>query len=236
MFDFWTGAEDLPIYGFLVRATIIYTYVFLLVKILGQRSMGTISPIDFIFGVVIGDVIGEPLSSGDLPLAGPLAAASMIGFFHLALSYIALKTPRFRRVIEDEPLILMKDGKIMHKELTKAKVTIDSLLMDLRLQSASDFNEIDYAVLEANGQISVIKKSEFQSITPNDMNKSTNPKGYPTILIEDGRIIHANVKKVGSLQWLSNQMKKLGITDHKDVFLLSMDEGGQFYYSMKERY
>ena len=231
MFEFWTGSETLPVYGFIIRAFIIYIYIFVIIKILGQRSMVAINPIDFLFAVIIGDVVGEPLSSGELPLSGPLSAAAVIAGLHLSLSYIALKTPRFRRVIEDEPIILIEKGKILHKELTKAKITVESLLMDMRLQNASDLSEVDYAVLESNGQISVIKKSQYQSLTPNDMLKQTSPKGYPTVLIQDGRIIEANLKKVGTKGWLEQQLQKHGILHHSDCFLMTMDEGGSIYVS-----
>ncbi|OLO40366.1 DUF421 domain-containing protein [Alkalihalophilus pseudofirmus] len=233
MFEFWTGAPDLPVYGFLIRALIVYVYVFIMVKLLGQRSMNSINPIDFIFGVIIGDIVGEPLSSGDLPLGGPLAAAALIAGLHLALSVLALHTPRFRRVIEDEPIILVRHGKILKKEMKKAKVTIESLLMDLRLLEA-DLKEVDYAILEANGQISVIKQSQYQSVTAQDMSLSTNPKGYPTVLIEDGNIILANVKKVGTVEWLREQVTKHGYGSYKDIFLMTMDEGGQIYISPQE--
>ncbi|WP_216827846.1 DUF421 domain-containing protein [Alkalihalobacterium elongatum] len=234
MFEFWTGSPDLAVSGFLFRALIVYIYIFLMVKMLGQRSMNSINPIDFIFGVIIGDIVGEPLSSGDLPLGGPLAAAALIAGLHLALSVIALHTPRFRRVIEDEPIILVRHGKILKKEMKKAKVTIESLLMDLRLLEVSDLNEVDYAILEANGQISVIKKSQYQSITPEDMSIQTSQKGYPTVLIEDGHIILANVKKVGTVDWLREQVTKHGYGSYKDIFLMTMDEGGQIYISPQE--
>ncbi len=233
MFDFWTGSETLPVSGFLIRAVIIYIYMFLIVKVLGQRSIGTVQPIDFIFGVIIGDVLGEPLAAGETPLAGPIAAAATISAFHLSLSYIALKTPRFRRIIEDEPLIIIKNGRILEKEMKKAKLTVESLLTDLRIMGASDLKEVDYAVLESNGQISVIKKSEFQALTPNDMQKKPAPKGYPTVLIQDGQIIDANLQKVGTIGWLDEQVRKLGCRNHTEVFLLTMDEGGQIYMSKK---
>lgn len=233
MFDFWTGAENLPIYGFLIRAFIVYVYIFLIIKILGQRSMVAINPLDFLFAVIIGDVVGEPLSSGDMPLAGPLSAAALISGLHLFLSYIALKLPRFRRVIEDEPIIIIEKGQILHHEMTKAKMTVESLMMDLRLQSAIDLSEIDYAILEANGQISVIKKSQYQSLTPNDMLKQTAPKGYPTVLIQDGQIIEKNLLKVGTRGWLEEQLQKHGISHHTDCFLMTMDESGQIYVSKK---
>ncbi len=234
MFDFWTGAEDLPVYGFLIRALIVYVYIFILVKILGQRSMVAINPIDFIFGVIIGDVVGEPLSSGDMPLGGPLAAAALIGGLHLGLSYLALKTPRFRRVIEEEPIVIIEKGKILVEELRKAKITLESLLMDLRLNNAPDLSEIDYAVLEANGQISVIKKTKYDSLTPTDMGQAPKSKGYPSVLIEDGHIIEANLKKYGTIQWLDEQVRKQGFRNVKEVYVLTVDETGQIYASGRE--
>ncbi|MCT8137908.1 DUF421 domain-containing protein [Anaerobacillus sp. CMMVII] len=231
MFEFWTGAEDLPVYGFLIRAIIIYVYIFVIIKVLGQRSMVALNPIDFLFAVIIGDVVGEPLADGSVPLAGPLSAAALIAGIHLGLSYLALKTPRFRRVIEDEPIMIIEKGKILHKEMTKAKITVESLLMDLRLQDAIDLREIDYAMLEPNGQISVIKKSQYQALTPDDMQKQAPPKGYPTVLIQDGRIVEPNLKKVGTRGWLEEQLQKHGIRHHTDCFLMTMDEGGQIYVS-----
>ncbi|WP_054637048.1 DUF421 domain-containing protein [Thalassorhabdus alkalitolerans] len=235
MLEFWTGSEALPITGFVIRAIIVYIYIFLMVKILGQRSMGSIDPLDFIFGVVIGDIVGEPLSSGDLPLGGPLASAGLIAAFHFTLTYTALKTPRFRRVIEDEPLIVIEKGKILHDQLKKAKVTIESLLMDLRLRDASDLNEVDYAILEANGQISVIKKSANQALTPTDMNMDPKDKGYPKVIIEDGKIIHANLKELGSIDWLKEELLKRGHRNPHEIFLLTIDETSGWYISPKQQ-
>ncbi|ARK30838.1 DUF421 domain-containing protein [Halalkalibacter krulwichiae] len=233
MFDFWQGAENLPVYAFMIRATIVYVYIFLIVKVLGQRSMSSIDALDFIFGVVIGDILGEPLTDGELPLAGPAAAAAMTAGLHLSLSVLALKTPRFRRIIEDEPIILMKHGKILHKELRKAKITLEAFLMDLRQNSASDLSEVDYAILEMNGAISVIKKSSYETVTLNDMQKNVPSKGYTSVLIEDGQIIEANVKKFGTLDWLREQVHQRGFANPKQIFLMTIDESGQIYVSPK---
>ncbi|TWI59275.1 DUF421 domain-containing protein [Halalkalibacter nanhaiisediminis] len=235
MFDFWNGSDILPVYGFLIRAAIVYIYIFLIVKVLGQRSTGSIDALDFIFGVVIGDILGEPLTDGELPLAGPISAAALIAGFHLSLSFVALKMPRFRRVLEDEPIILMKHGVILHEELRKAKITLESFLMDLRLNSASDLSEIDYAVLEMNGSISVIKKSKYDSATVSDLNKNVPSKGYPSVLIEDGRIIEANVNKVGNLDWLREQIHKHGYANPLEIFVMTIDESGKTFISPKTR-
>lgn len=233
MFEFWTGSEQLPVYGFLIRALIVYIYVFLIVKILGQRTINAIDPIDFIFGVIIGDILGEPLSDGTAPLAGPFAAAFFVSALHLSLCLIALKTPRFRRIIEDEPIILIKKGQILNKQLRKVKMTLESLLMDLRLQSV-DITEVDYAILESNGQVSVIKKSRYDHLTPDVMDIHVQPRGYATVLIQDGEIIHANLKKVGTIDWLKEQVRKHGYKNHTEIFLLTMDESGEIYISEKQ--
>ncbi|GAA0359874.1 DUF421 domain-containing protein [Bacillus horti] len=229
----WYGAEDLPIYGFLVRALLVYVYMFLIIKILGQRSIGTLHPLDFLFGVIIGDILGEPLTSGDKPIAGPLAAAGLISFFHLSLSYLSLKTPRFRRIVEDEPLILIENGKILEKELRKTKITVESLMMDLRLRNAADLNEVDYAVLESNGQISVIKNTHSNALTPQDMQIKKPKKGYPSVLILDGHIISHNLKKFGNQGWLMQQLNNRGVKRVDEVFLMTVDHAGGVYISQK---
>ncbi|ADC51890.1 MULTISPECIES: DUF421 domain-containing protein [Alkalihalophilus] len=229
--DIWLGSETLPIHGFLIRAIIVYVYIFLIVKVVGQRSMGSIDALDFIFGVVIGDILGEPLTDGSLALQGPITAAATIAGLHLTLSMIALKTPRFRRVIEDEPIILARNGVILHQQLRKVKVTLESFMMDMRLNGASDLSEVDYAVLEMNGQISVIKKSAYDSATPNDLNKQTPNKGYPSVIIEDGQIIHANLKNLGTIEWLRELIHKEGYKNPKEIFLMTIDESGKVYIS-----
>jgi uncharacterized membrane protein YcaP (DUF421 family) len=234
MFDFWTGSEKLPVYGFLIRALIVYIYMFIIIKVLGQRSINTINPLDFLFGIIIGDVLGEPLSSGDVPLKGPLAAAALISGIHLSLSFVALKAPRFRRVIEDEPLVIVERGRILHDMLSKTKMTVESMMQDLRLKDAADLSEVDYAILESNGQISVIKKSNDQNVTPKDLKLPPRPpKGLPSVLIQDGQIIHANVKKFGTINWLEDLIHQRGVKDVKEIFLLTIDEGGQVYISRK---
>lgn len=233
MAEFWTGSPELPIYGFLIRAAIVYIYVFVLIKILGQRSMLSMSPIDFLFGVIIGDIVGEPLSNGQTDLTGPFATASFIGGTHLFLSYIALKMPRFRRVIEDEPIILIENGIILHEQMRKAKVTMESLLMDLRFNNAIDLTEVDYAILESNGQISVIKKSKYDSLTPADMNQSPPSKGYPSVLILDGHVIDANLKKRYDRKWLDKTIRKHGYKTPKEIFLFTIDNSETVYISPK---
>ncbi|WP_018922420.1 DUF421 domain-containing protein [Salsuginibacillus kocurii] len=231
--EFWQGAEELAVWGYVVRAIIVYVYIFFLVKVLGQRSMGSIDPLDFIFGVIIGDVVGEPLSSGDLPLGGPLAAATLIGAAHWSLSVLSLHMPRFRRIVEDEPLMIIEKGQILHDEMRKAKMTMESLLMDLRNQGASDLNEIDYAILEPAGSISVIKKSRFEPVTLADQKQHADDKGFPSVWIEDGHLITANITKKMKVEDFLEQLNRKGYQNVKSIFLLTVNEKNEWYVSEK---
>ncbi|WP_078595736.1 DUF421 domain-containing protein [Evansella clarkii] len=234
MLQFWAGSPELPVSGFIIRAVIVYVYIFLILKILGQRSIMSLNPIDFLFAVIIGDVLGETLSDGEIGLSGPFSSAGVVAAFHLSLSYLALKTPRFRRVIEDEPIILIKNGKILHEQLRKAKVTVESLMMDLRTNNAIDLNQVDYAVLESNGQISVLKKSKYDSLTPADMGQDPESKGYPSVIIQDGHIIDANLNKFADRAWLRKTLADNGFSRAADIFLLTVDETGKVYISDKK--
>ncbi|WP_078430983.1 DUF421 domain-containing protein [Alkalihalobacterium alkalinitrilicum] len=231
MVEFWNGAEDLPIYGYLIRAGIVYLYIFMIIKILGQRSMVSFHPIDFIFAIIIGDIVGEPLSTGELPLGGPLAAASLIVGLHLTLTFLALKNAKVRRFVEAEPIIIINKGQILVDQMRKAKLTVEALFMDLRLNQASDLTEIDYAILEPNGQISVIKKSKYDALTPSDLDKTPSEKGYPSVLILEGEVNKANLEKLGySMAWLDEQVHQNGYENIKDIFLLTADERNDKVY------
>ncbi|WP_096435279.1 DUF421 domain-containing protein [Alteribacter populi] len=233
MFEFWEGAHDLPVYSYLIRGIIVYLYIFIMIKILGQRTLGNIDPLDFLFGVVIGDILGEPLADGQIPLPGPLSAAALIAGIHFFLSHIALKMPKFRRVIENEPIVLIKNGKIFHDELRRMKITVESLMMDLRLQSAIDLSEVDYAVLESNGQISVIKHTKDDSTSPSDMGQFPKSKGYPAVLIQDGQVVEENLKRHKTKSWLQQQLQNHGLKEPSECFLFTLDEADNVYVSKK---
>ncbi|MDE5416027.1 DUF421 domain-containing protein [Alkalihalobacterium chitinilyticum] len=231
MVEFWNGAEDLPIYGYLIRAAVVYVYIFTIIKILGQRSMVSFHPIDFIFAVIIGDIVGEPLSTGDLPLGGPLAAASLIVALHLSLTFLALKNVKVRRVVEAEPIVIINKGEILVDQMRKAKLTVEALLMDLRLNQAHDITEVDYAILEPNGQISVIKKSKYDALTPSDLDQNPTEKGYPSVLILEGEVNHSNLTKLGhNMAWLEEIVHQHGYESIQEVFLLTADERSDKVY------
>lgn len=230
----WSGSEDFPLYGYIIRAVMAYIILLILMKVLGQRSLSSLQPTDFLYAIVIGDIIGEPLSSGESEFTGPLSAALTLSAIHFTLSYLTLKGSKFRRITDDEPLFLVRDGRILREELKKTKVTLDMLLMEMRLRDVPNIADVDTAILEANGEISIIPKEEKQPVTKEDMDLPAPRIGYPTVIIEDGNLLIDNLKKHDlDREWLQKQLEDRGISDPQDIMLATVTKSGEFYCSRK---
>ena len=129
-----------------------------------------------------------------------------------------------------EPVIVIMNGKIMDNVLKKMKFRVSDILELLRNQGVFDPNEVDYAILEANGSLSVLKKSEYLPLTPKDMNIEVKPTGISTELVYDGKLIIENLTQMNKDEkWLMNQLKKYGIKDVSEVFLVTLNDAGSLY-------
>lgn len=233
--EFWQGDAKLTIMGFIVRAFVAYVFLFGIIKFLGQRTMSNLQAQDFLFAIVIGDVIGEPLINGNMSLTGPVTAALTLTFIHYVLTLMVLKSSRVRRFVDEEPLILVSQGKILRNMMRKTKVTLDMLLMSARMKNVTRMSDVELAILEPNGEISIITKAQANPITPNDLNIHTNEVKMPAVLIEDGHIIQKNLKTQQlSEDWLKEELKGKGIDSPKDVFLALLESDGTLYVSKKQ--
>jgi uncharacterized membrane protein YcaP (DUF421 family) len=232
--NFWQGDPDLSIMGFVVRALVAYLFLFGLIKFLGQRTMSNLQAQDFLFAIVIGDVIGEPLVNGDAELAGPAAVAVTLTLIHYVVSYFALKSARFRRLVDEEPIIIVTRGQIIRSSMKSAKVTLDMLLMACRMNNISRLSEVEVAVLEPNGEISILTKANSNPITPADLNMNVTPVTMPSVLIEDGNIVQINLRRNDlSEEWLLNRLNDQGVSSSKDVFVALLESDGSLYISKK---
>lgn len=233
--EFWQGDAKLTIMGFIVRALVAYVFLFGIIKFLGQRTMSNLQAQDFLFAIVIGDVIGEPLINGDMSLTGPVTVALTLTVIHYVLTLMVLKSPKVRRFVDEEPLILVSQGKILRNMMRKTKVTLDMLLMSARMNNVTRMSDVELAILEPNGEISIITKARANPITPEDLNIDKQEVKMPAVLIEDGHIIQRNLKYQNlSEDWLTEELKGKGIESPKEVFLALLESDGTLYISKKQ--
>jgi len=231
---FWEGQQSLTVLQWLARAAVIYFFLLILAKLMGQREIGRLTLFDFIISIIIGSTAAGALNSSTTSLDGVMITVGSLAGFQIILSILALKFSRLRRVVEDEPIILVQNGKLLENAMKKTRINLDDLMSQIRLKGYFFLGQIEFAILEPDGKISVLPKSQNRAVTPQDLGLSTKYEGYPTMLIEDGNIIIENLQRNNlSEKWLYEQLQNFKISSPKDVLAAMLDTQGRFYYSLK---
>ena len=231
---FWESQQSLTYIEWILRATVAFFWLLLVTKLIGQREIGRLTLFDFIVAITIGSVLAASLSSSTSSLTNALLTISVIGILDIVLAFTSLKYSKFRRLVQEEPIVLIKDGQILKDTLRKTRITLDDLLMELRQKNFPNLSDIEFAILEQNGKVSVIPKSQARPVRPQDLKLPTQYEGLPSILIEDGNIVEDNLNENNlSKEWLLNKLKELGIENEKSVFTAMLDTTGRFYVSGK---
>lgn len=234
MAPFWEAQPSLTAAQWFLRALVLYIFLLLMAKIMGQREIGRLTLFDFIIAITIGGVAAGALSSSTSGLEGVIITVATMSGFQLVLSIFSLKFSRFRRVVEEEPIILVQNGKLLVQAMKKTRINIDELMSQLRQKNYFNLSQVEFAILEPNGKISVIPKSQNRAVTPSDLNISTKYEGYPVMVIEDGNIIQDNLQRNHLTEhWLREQLRLNNISSHREVFAAMLDTQGRLYFSLK---
>jgi uncharacterized membrane protein YcaP (DUF421 family) len=202
---------------------------------MGKRQIGQLQPSELVVALVIADLAAVPMANVGIPLINGIIPIITLFILEELLSYISLKSERARGFICGKPSILIERGIIVEEELRKLRYNLNDLLEQLRLKNFSNIEDIDYAIVETSGQLSVIPKAEKKPVTLKDMNIKANAQHLPVTIIIDGRMISDNLHKIGlSSNWLTNELKKNNIVSSKDVFFAYLNPEKKFVYQLKE--
>ena len=193
--------------------------LFIIAKILGHKRMSQLDFFDYITGITIGSIAAELATELEKPWK-PLIAMVIYGLITALLSLITSKLPKTRKFINGTPTIIMNNGKLYRKNLKKAKLDLSEFMLLCREQGYFDLEEIQTAVFEHNGQLSILPKSADRPATPKDLGITVNTTHIGVELIMDGRVMGENLSRVGHNDaWLSKRLKKQGCSDTKKIFL-----------------
>ncbi|ACB84303.1 YetF domain-containing protein [Natranaerobius thermophilus] len=214
-----------------IRALIIYPWTVIIFRFMGKGITFQQKPYDFMVMMLIGSSAAALIVNRDVPIINSLVALAALGILHTIISTATLSN-KLKYYIGGRPDILIRNGRIVKENLIKNQVNLDQLLAALRNQGYRRIHDIEFAVLEANGQMSVIPKSQYRPINPNDLSLNTIYEGIPTPLILDGQIILKNLEEIGlDIKWLKNKLSDRGITDPDYVLLALIDTDGSLYIS-----
>lgn len=193
--------------------------LFIITKIMGHKQVAQLDFFDYVSGITIGSIGAELATELEKPYK-PLIALAIYGASSLVLNLIAHKIPRTRKYINGTPTILFCDGKLYRSNLKKAKIDLSELMLMCREQGYFDLDEIQTAIFEHNGKVSILPKSQNRPATPEDLNLTVKPAHIGVEVIMDGRIIGENLSRMGrNEKWLEKQIKTQGFMDAKEIFL-----------------
>jgi uncharacterized membrane protein YcaP (DUF421 family) len=218
------------------RTLILFALVVIAMRIMGKRQIGQLQPYELAVLIMISALAAIPMEDIAIPLFNSIIPIILLLAFQVLTSFAAQRSEKVRAAVSGRPSILVKDGKIMESELRELHLNINDLLEQLRICGYQNVSDVEFAVFETNGEISVIPKSQCRPVQPRDLNLDTVYEGLPYPLIVDGNVNYENLGKVKLDElWLKEELARFGIDDLKEVLFASLDTEGKLYYQQKEK-
>ncbi|EJR51697.1 hypothetical protein IIM_03331 [Bacillus cereus VD107] len=210
------------------RTMLLYIIILIIFRLMGKREIGELSVLDLVVFIMLGEMAVVAIENTDKSLWHQLVPMTFLMCIQIILSVISLKFQRFRHLIEGEPAILVNAGKIDEKKMRKQRYSIDDLMMQLREQGVGDVRDVEYAILEPTGRLSVFQKQKSKK-SKNDTPIFTLP------LIIDGEIQYNHLQMIEHTdEWLVEKLNNLGYKDVKQILYCSF-QNGQFFVDLKEK-
>ncbi|NOV89478.1 uncharacterized membrane protein YcaP (DUF421 family) [Clostridium acetobutylicum] len=198
---------------------------------MGKRQIGQLQPFELVITIMISELASLPMQDTRIPLIYGIIPIVTLLFLEIVLSVLQLKSEKARIILSGEPTLLIDKGKIDISALKSQRLNINDLMEELRLKNYFNVEDIEYAILETSGQISLIPKTHLTNATKEDLNLKVKQENVPITIILDGKVNTDNIKYLNKdADWLMKELKKNKIDSPKDVFLALIDSKGKFYY------
>lgn len=218
------------------RTALLYMVLLIAVRIMGKREVGALSPIDLVVAILIAELAAIPIEDHSIPLWVGIAPILAIGAMQIVFSFGAMRHLGLRRLMEGTPSVVIKSGEILENVMRQNRYNLDDLMQQLREKGWPDPADIEFAVLETNGSLSIIPKSQHRHITPADLDIETSYEGLSHILVRDGRVDEAALQECDlDREWLEAAFAERNITAVDKVFLATLNSQGELYIQTKEK-
>ncbi|PKM51888.1 MAG: hypothetical protein CVV02_04565 [Firmicutes bacterium HGW-Firmicutes-7] len=217
------------------RAIIAYSLLLGVTRLMGRKGLSQMTFFDFSVIITLGSVTANLAMGQNSTPASAVASLLTLGGLAILTGYLHIKSVWISKITNSEPVTAIENGKIIDKNLKKVRFTVSELTSMLRQKNVFDYADVEFAIIENDGQLSVLPKSQKAPLTPSDLNLSTTYKGLSKDLIMDGKVLFENLKSVKLDEtWLNTQLSNQGIDSAKQVFYAGLDSSGNLYVSVNQ--
>ena len=218
-----------------LRSILIYIFVLVVMRLMGKREIGQLQPFELAIAIMIADLASIPMTDPGIPISNGIISILGLLLMHLIISIINMKSIKAREIICGRPTILIYRGKIDEKALKKERFTINELEERLRGNNVTSLGDVEYAILETSGQVTVIQKPEKRNTIPEDFNIFPEYEGIPYDLVIDGKIMDDNLNALGkNRKWLRQEVEKFKMKP-EEALVVTYDGKGQMFCQKKEK-
>ena len=219
----------------LIRTVILYIFAIVSIRIMGKRQIGELQPSDLVVTLLISQIISIPIQDTDIPLVNTIIPILLLVGFEILTSVFNMKSIKFRSFMQGHPVVIINDGNLNQKLLKELRFTVDDLLESLRQKDIFDISQVQYAIVETNGQISVLLKPEYDSVTRDDLSLKSEPQGYKCPVIIDGKIVDKDFKICNMNTKKMEKILKKEKIQIKDIMLMTVDTFGNHTIIRKDK-
>lgn len=215
------------------RAIVLYIVVLIVMRLMGKREIGQLQPFELAISIMIADLASTPMTEIGIPITNGIVPILGLLVMHLAISTLNIKSIKIREIICGKPRLLIYRGRIDEEALRKERLTVNELQEKLRSKDVVTLGEVEYAILETSGEVTVIKKPEKRGTIPEDFGIEPEYEGIPYDLVVDGKVMYKNLKALGkNYEWLKKEIKKFKMKP-EEALIATIDGKGQIFCQAK---
>jgi len=218
----------------IIRTVIMYIFIIFAVRVMGKRHVGDLEPGELVITILISETAAIPIQETGIPLLSGIIPVIVLICLELIVSHIILKSNKANQLFKGKPVVIIRDGKLLEKEMTRVRFTIEDLMTELRQSGNFHLEQISYAIVETNGKLSILPKPEYLPTVTSDIGNTPTDSGIPVVIVSDGALSQGSLDLCSATrEWVEGVLKKEK-TKLSDVFLMTADKSKQYYIVKKD--
>ena len=206
----------------LIRVTILYFFIIVCMRFMGKRQLGELQPTELVITILLSEIASIPIQDNGVPLVNSVVAVLLLVSLEIINSAVCLKSAKLRNIIEGNPIVIIRDGVVDQKRMKQLRFSSEDLIEQLRQKDVFDINEVKFAIIETNGQLSVMLKEKHQPITQETLDSTSKEKGLQCMIVNDGKILEKSFSDCNMDENKLNKFfRKNNISPDEILFMLA---------------